>query len=44
MTKFKPNWTESIDNINDLERLIQSTPTAELITKINYLYRLAGGN
>ena len=44
MTKFQKNWTNSIDNINELERIVQLTPTAELITKINYLYRLAGGN
>lgn len=43
MTKFQKNWTNSIDNINELERIVQLTPTAKLITKINYLYRLAGG-
>ena len=43
MTKFKKNWTNSIDNINHLEKITQSELVKELIEKVNYLYRLAGG-
>lgn len=47
--KFKENVTESIDNLNALESRVtqletfESTNIDSLVAKINYLYRLAGG-
>ena len=50
MTKFKKNWTNSIDNLNQAEKDIKDLQDftdddlSDLIAKVNYLYRLAGGN
>lgn len=50
MTKFNLNWTKSIDNLNQAESDIKALQDftdddlSELIAKINYLYRMAGGN
>lgn len=49
MTEFKPNVTKSIDNLNKLESNVDTLETFAsqnldtLIAKINYIYRLAGG-
>ena len=49
MTPFKINWTNSIDNLNQLEKNVKSlqdfeeSDIDELIAKIDYIYRLAGG-
>lgn len=50
MTKFKKNITKSIDNLNEVEKDVSALEEFEddnldsLIAKINYLFRLAGGN
>lgn len=49
MTEYKPNITESIDNLNSLEERVKKLEEytidniAELVKKIDYLYELAGG-
>lgn len=50
MTPFKENVTKSIDNLNSLESDVKDLQDydiddlQELIAKIDYIYRLAGGN
>lgn len=50
MTDFKPNITKSIDNLNQVEEDVETLQEYDidniqsLIAKIDYIYRLAGGN
>lgn len=49
MTPFKENVTKSIDNLNNLEKNVTDLQDYDvdniqgLIAKIDYIYRLAGG-